>query len=73
MMANSGRELKKTPIGGPYSVKETKENIRELYEERVVKPLEDDDEVPDGDEDAPVGGTQAQAAEQNTEAKADDK
>ena len=44
VMVNSGRDLKKTPIGGPYSVKETKEIIKDFYEERVVKPFEDDDE-----------------------------
>ena len=41
---NSGRDLKKTPIGGPYTYKEAKQNIKDLYEERVVKPFEEDDE-----------------------------
>lgn len=40
---NSGRELRKTPIGGPYSLRETKEKVRALYEARIVKPFEDDD------------------------------
>lgn len=40
---NSGRDLKKTPIGGPYSVDEAMENVKEIFEERVVKPFRDDD------------------------------
>jgi len=44
MMVNSGKDLKKTPIGGPNSVKETKANIMDLYEERVLKPFRDDGE-----------------------------
>lgn len=40
---NSGRDLRKTTIGGPYSLKETKEKVRALYEARIVKPFEDDD------------------------------
>ena len=47
VMINSGRDLKKTPLEGPYSVKEVKENIRELYEERVVNPLKDEEETDD--------------------------
>ena len=39
---NTGRDLRKRP-NGPYSVKEIKENVRELYEERVVKPFKDED------------------------------
>ena len=73
VMVNSGRELKKTPLPGPYSVKETKENIRELYEERVLKPLEDEEEVPEDYVGEPVGEAPAQAAETNAEKKADDK
>ena len=44
VMVNSGRDLKKTPIGGPYSVKEIKKKVKDLYEERVVKPFRDDEE-----------------------------
>ena len=38
---NSGRELKKAPLEGPYSYEETKKNVRDFYEERVVQPFED--------------------------------
>ena len=44
VMVNSGRELKKTPLPGPYSYEETKKNIKELYEERVVKPFQEEEE-----------------------------
>jgi len=44
LSVNSGRDLKKTPIGGPNSIRETAANIKTLYEERVLKPLKDDDE-----------------------------
>ena len=43
IMANSGRNLKKMP-NGPYSVKETIKNVKDLYEERVVGPFKDDEE-----------------------------
>lgn len=41
--ANSGRDLKAVPLSGPYSFKETKDNVIELYEERVVKPFQDEE------------------------------
>lgn len=44
VMENSGRNLKKTPLSGPLSVKEIKKEVNDLYEERVVKPLEDGEE-----------------------------
>lgn len=44
VMVNSGRDLKKTPIGGPYSVKEIKKKVNDLYQERVVKPFRDEEE-----------------------------
>ena len=53
VMSNSGRSLKKTPLEGPYSYKEAKKNIKELYEERVVKPFKDEG-TPAKDESAPV-------------------
>lgn len=53
VMVNSGRDLKKTPIGGPYTVKETQKKIKDLYEERVVKPFKDDEE-PAKNEDIPA-------------------
>ena len=40
--ANTGRDLRKRP-NGPYTVKEIKENVKKLYEDRVVKPFEDED------------------------------
>lgn len=43
VMVNSGRNLKKTPIGGPYSVKEIEKKVKDLYEERVVKPFRDEE------------------------------
>ena len=43
VMANSGRSLKKAPLEGPYSYKEVKKNIKDLYEERVVKPFKDEE------------------------------
>jgi type II secretory pathway component GspD/PulD (secretin) len=43
VMVNSGRDLKKTPIGGPYSVKEIEKKVKDLYEERVVKPFKDEE------------------------------
>lgn len=41
LMTNSGRDLKKTPLEGPYTYEQTKKNVKNLYEERVVKPFED--------------------------------
>jgi hypothetical protein len=41
-MVNSGRDLKKTPIGGPYSVKEIKKKTEDLIDERVFKPFRDE-------------------------------
>jgi type II secretory pathway component GspD/PulD (secretin) len=46
VMENMGRELKKVPLSGPYSFKETKENVMDLYEERVVKPFQDEEATP---------------------------
>ena len=43
VMVNSGRELKKTPLSGPLSVKEIKKEVDDLYEERVVKPFKDEE------------------------------
>ena len=40
VMVNSGRDLKSTPIGGPYSWEETKKNVKDFVDERVVKPFE---------------------------------
>ena len=67
---NSGRELKKEPMEGPYSYEETKKNIRDLYEERVVKPFEKK-EAPKGEApaDAPVPAENAG----ETDTKADGK
>jgi type II secretory pathway component GspD/PulD (secretin) len=42
VMVNSGRDLKKTPIGGPYSVKEIKKKTENLIDERVLKPFRDE-------------------------------
>ena len=42
VMENSGRDLRKRP-NGPYSVKETKERVRDYLDERFVKPFEDED------------------------------
>lgn len=54
LMKNSGRNLKATPLEGPYSVKETKNLVKELYEERVVKAFKDDDDA-EGEEEAENG------------------
>lgn len=51
VMVNSGRELKKTPLPGPCTYKETKQNIIDLYNERVVKPFEEDEDD-EADDDA---------------------
>ena len=40
---NTGKDLRSTPLEGPYSVDEIKQNIGELYEERVVKPFRSKD------------------------------
>ena len=40
--ANSGRNLKKAPMEGPYTYKETKQNLKDFYEERVVKPFKEE-------------------------------
>lgn len=40
VLENSGRNLKKTPIGGPNSVKEIRKDVKELYDERVIKPFD---------------------------------
>lgn len=59
VMESSGRKLKKTPLEGPRSVKEIKKNIKDLYEERVVKPFKDDEE----EESAPKGEDEAASVE----------
>lgn len=43
VMVNSGRELKKTPLSGPLSVKEIKKEVNDLYEERVVRPFKEEE------------------------------
>ena len=45
VMVNSGRNLKNTPIGGPYKYKEVREKVKKLIDERVVKPFEEDEEA----------------------------
>ena len=49
---NSGRDLKKTPIGGPYSVDKVKENVKEFCEERVVKPFRSEEPAADEEQAA---------------------
>ncbi len=41
VMKNSGRDLKKTPLPGPYTYEETKKNVKDFYEDHVVKPFQD--------------------------------
>lgn len=67
---NSGRELKKAPMEGPYSYEETKKNILDLYEERVVKPFEKK-EAPKGE--APAGAPVPAENAGETDTKADGK
>ena len=43
VMVNSGRDLKKTPLSGPLSVKEIKKEVNDLYEERVVRPFKEEE------------------------------
>lgn len=38
--ANTGRDMRKVPLSGPYSVKEIRKDAKELYDERVVKPFD---------------------------------
>ena len=45
VMVNSGRNLKKTTIGGPYKYKEVREKVKKFIDERVVKPFEEDEET----------------------------
>ena len=45
VMVNSGRNLKKTTIGGPYKYKEVREKVKKFIDERVVKPFEEDEEA----------------------------
>ncbi len=68
LMTNSGRDLKKTPIGGPYSIKESKENIKAFYKERIVKPLEDEEDCPGEEPPADDGQTADKESEISTEA-----
>ena len=56
LMVNSGRDLKKTTIGGPYSAKKVKENVKEFINERVIKPFEDDETDEKPAEDSPDVG-----------------
>ena len=42
LMNSSGRDLKKVPLEGPYTYEQTKKNVKDLYEERVVKPFQDE-------------------------------
>ena len=43
VMVNSGRDLKKTSIGGPYSVKEIKNKANAFYNERIAGPFVDEE------------------------------
>lgn len=43
IMINSGRDLKKTPIGGPYTVKEIENEVKGFYNERIAKPFTDEE------------------------------
>ena len=43
VMVNSGRDLKKTPLSGPLSIKEIKKEVSDLYEERVARPFKDEE------------------------------
>ena len=49
--ANSGRNLKKTP-NGPYSVKEIRQEVKDMVDERVIEPFVDWDEPLDDSAEA---------------------
>ena len=60
VMVNSGRNLKKTPIGGPYKYKEVREKVKKFIDDRVIKPFEEE-EVPAQEESAAVSQEAAPA------------
>ena len=69
VMVNSGRDLKKTPLEGPLSVKEVGRNVRDIYEERVVKPLKDEDAPQDEKPEDGEGSAKDEPAEANEATK----
>ena len=38
--ANTGRDMRKVPLSGPNSVKKIRKDIKNIYDERVVKPFD---------------------------------
>lgn len=63
LMVNSGRDLKKTPIGGPYSADEIKKSIWDIYEDRVVKPFKGEGDEQETEVVEPVAAESEDKAE----------
>ena len=60
---NSGRDLRKTELGGPYSAKEVKNAVVDLYEERVIKPFKSEEPEPVEENQTPAEEAAAKPAE----------
>jgi len=63
--ANSGRNLKKTEIGGPYSLDEVKKTVKSFVKERFIKPFKSEKKKSDAE-------TELEEAMENVESEEED-